>query len=93
MTREQAKSLNVAAAGILQAVDVAGSLGAPGGVLYMGLMSSGYSIAEYQAVVGALEEGGLVLKSGDCYTLTDKGREMNAKVTAAIQAAAERVAA
>ena len=93
MTREQAKSLNVAAAAILQAVDVAGSLGAPGGVLYMGLMSSGYSFNEYETVIGALRTGGLLLKSGDCYTLTDKGREMNAKITAAIRAATERAAA
>lgn len=86
MTRNQAKSLNVAAAGILQAVDAAGSLGAPGGVLYAGLMTSGYTFEEYQQITGAMLAAGLVLKSGECYTLTAKGAALNAQVSAAIDA-------
>ena len=49
--RNDSKSLNVAAAGIMQAIDAAGSMGAPGGVLYAGLMSKGYSFNEYHQIM------------------------------------------
>jgi len=86
MNREQAKTLNVMAAGVLQAVDAAGSLGAPGGILYAGLMSSGCSFENYEMIMGRLQSSGLVKRSGECYTLTDKGVRLNTQITAAIQA-------
>ena len=92
MNRAQSKSLNVAAAGILQAVEVAGSIGAPGGHLYAGLMSSGYSLTEYESIMAALETNGLVRKAGQCFTLTDKGVVINARITAAIAQHQQRAA-
>ena len=89
MKRNKAKSLNVAAAGILQAVDAAGKLGAPGGALYAGLMAAGYTLAEFEQVMAALAgPAGLVLKRGQLYTLTDKGVVMNARITEALRKAA-----
>ena len=85
MERNQAKSLNVAAAGVLQAVAVAGPMGAPGGHLYAGLMGSGYSFVEYESIMGALAANGFVSRRGQCYTLTDKGAVINARITAAIE--------
>ena len=84
MTRSKAMSFNVAAAVILGACAVAGPTGAPGGVMYAGLMSSGYTFTEYQSIMAALEHNGLVEKSGECYTLTDKGIVMNARIDRAI---------
>ncbi len=93
MDRQCAKSLNVAAAGILAGI-AAGGTEATGGQLYAGLMSSGYSFVQYQEIMGALQGAGLVQRHTlERYTLTDKGREMNAKVSAAIAAHAQRAAA
>lgn len=58
-----------------------------------GLMSSGYSLEQYEAIMGAMLGAGLVLKHGECYTLTAKGRELNAKVSAAIAAHQQQRAA
>ena len=82
--RNNSKSLNVAAAGIMQAIEAAGSMGAPGGHLYAGLMTAGYTLADFERVTGALVASGLVLKRGECYTLTTKGAELNAKIDAAL---------
>ncbi len=94
MTREKQKSLNIAAAAILQAIDSQGTEGAKGGVLYAALMATGYTFAEYQHVMGALQGNKFVQRhSLERYTLTDAGRAMNAKVTAAIARNVERAAA
>ena len=91
--RNDSKSLNVAAAGIMQAIDAAGSMGAPGGVLYAGLMSAGYSLADFERVMAGLLAAELADKCGQCYTLTGAGRILNEKITAAIRAATEQRAA
>ena len=91
--RNDSKSLNVAAAGIMQVIDAAGSFGAPGGTLYAGLMSAGYSLAEFEQITAGLLAAGIAQKSGQCYTLTDKGAVLNARITAAIRAATEQRAA
>ena len=80
------KSFNVAAAGILGAVDAAGSLGAPGGILYAGLMSKGYSFNDYSRIMVALASAGLLAQEAgaDAFTLTAKGAELNAKIDAAL---------
>jgi len=80
---------NVAACGILQAIETAGPEGAKGGVLYAALMILGYTFAEYQAIIGALQGGGLVQRHTlERYTLTDKGRTVNARITDALRKAA-----
>ena len=78
------KSFNVAAAGILGACASAGSLGAPGGVMYAGLMANGYTLQDFERITGALAGAGLVLKRGECYTITPKGLELNAMIDAAL---------
>ena len=87
------KSLNVAAAGILQACDAAGEMGAPGGHLYAGLMASGYTFEQYERIMSALVQAGTLTKRGECYKLTAKGRALNDQVSAAIAAHKQRRAA
>ena len=93
--QNSSKSLNVAAAGIMQAIDAAGSLGAPGGILYAGLMSKGYTFNEYHQIMVGLASAGLIGQDAgaECFTLTDKGAVLNARITAAIRAATEQRAA
>ena len=78
------KSFNVAAAGILGACASAGSLGAPGGVMYAGLMANGYTLADFEQITHAMRAVDLIRKRGECYTITPKGLELNAKIDAAL---------
>ena len=48
--------------------------GAPGGVLYAALMSSGINLERFQQLMGTLERIRLVEKHGDCYMTTPTGR-------------------
>ena len=47
--------------------------GVPGGSLYAALMSR-CSLSQFQQMMGALTETGLLRKHGELYTATDKGR-------------------
>lgn len=56
----------------------------PSGVSYLALMSKGITYDEYQAIVGAMVQNGLVTKSGDLLSITDKGRELATKLEGAL---------
>ena len=81
MTKTQ---FNIAAAGILGACAAGGDLGAPGGVMYAGLMSKGYTLQDFNSILGAMVTAGLIDGRGDCYTLTAAGIEINSAIDAAI---------
>ncbi len=48
--------------------------GVPGGSLYAALMKKGCTLPQFEQIMGALTETGLVRKHGELYTATDKGR-------------------
>jgi hypothetical protein len=52
---------------IVEAVNVAGDRGAPGGVLYAACMAHGLSLAQFEQFMGALVAAGKLTKRGDLY--------------------------
>lgn len=58
---------------ILSAIESAGELGAPGGLLYAGLMAHGASLSQYQSLMAGLERKGKVRREGELYFLTIEG--------------------
>lgn len=70
MTVEQLKALKAICDGILETVQLAGPLGAPGGHLYAALMAHGVSLEQFEQLMGGLVAGKLLRKQGDCYFVT-----------------------
>ena len=59
MTREQQiAAVRHVADSIVEAVKVAGSLGAPGGTLYAALMGAGCTLDQFNQFMGALQRAG-----------------------------------
>jgi len=52
---------------IIEAVREAGSQGAPGGHLYAALMAHGFSLEQFQTIMGSLVRVGELEKRGECY--------------------------
>lgn len=61
---------------IVSAVDAAGPLGAPGGVLYAALMGQGCTLQQFQSITGGMVGAGLLCKVGESYFLGELGLEM-----------------
>lgn len=55
------------ATAILETVKEAGPMGAPGGVLYLALMSVGISLSLFETIMSVLVKTGKVTKRGQCY--------------------------
>jgi hypothetical protein len=66
-TPEQIRALALVCSAILDAVREAGSTGAPGGVIYAGLMAAGCSLAQYEAMMGTLVRIGRLERRGEIY--------------------------
>lgn len=66
-TPERIKALRMISDVIMSAVDAAGSLGCPAGVLYAALMAHGCTLAQFESIMGALVRGGSLRKSGNLY--------------------------
>ena len=64
----KADALRAVLSAILEAVEAAGTMGAPGGVLYAGMMSSGCTLQRFNEFMDAMLNTGLLVKSGECYT-------------------------
>jgi hypothetical protein len=77
MTRNEA---NAYLAAILETIAELPN-GAPSGHLYAALMGR-LELTDYQALVGIAKDAGLVQERGHLLTMTPKGREMVAKITA-----------
>ena len=82
MQDQQKIALRALAGAVLEAVDVAGDLGAPGGTLYAALMQCGCSFQQYQQIMAGMVNAGLLRMSGECYSTTDKGKVINARMHA-----------
>ena len=82
MTLDQAKALRRIAKAIIEACDAAGSLGAPGGIMYAALMGQGCTLQQFEQIMAGMVKGGMLERSGECYTATDKGRTFIGMVTA-----------
>ena len=73
MTLLQYNLLRQVADAVLAAVAAAGSMGAPAGVLYAGMMAQGCTIQQFDGIMAGLVGAGMLTKGGDCYHLTAKG--------------------
>jgi len=80
MTHQQAQALRAAACVIIEACDM--PHGAPGGVLYAGLMAQGCTLHQYTQIMNGLTNAGMLTKDGECYSATAKGRTFAGLVTA-----------
>jgi hypothetical protein len=74
MTIEQIRAAQKIGLSVLEAIEEAGELGAPSGVIYAALMTKGCSLPQYQSLMAPLESRGFVTLSDDCYTLNSSGR-------------------
>lgn len=70
---------------LVSAVDEAGVLGAPSGVMYAGLMQH-LSLDDYNAILGIAKQMGYVTESHFLVTITPKGKDFVQKVNAALKA-------
>ena len=64
---DTAKALLAICDAIIETVKDSGSLGAPAGPMYAALMAQGFSLEQYEAIMGALVKAGKLRKSGDLY--------------------------
>lgn len=88
MTREQLDGMQRLGLGVLEAVEEAGELGAPGGILYAAMQAHGASLSQFQSFMGTLTgRGMLTLDECECYHITEQGREFKKKLEAKFGAA------
>jgi len=86
MTTEQIKTAQTIGLAVLESIESAGELGAPSGVIYAGLMSQGCTLSQYTSLMAPLERRGFVCLDGDCYTITQQGKDFMGRLKAAIAA-------
>lgn len=67
MTEQQIQAIRFVASAVVEAVEAAGSLGAPGGHIYASLMQFGCSLHQYQQIMSGLVRAGKLRKSGELY--------------------------
>ena len=66
MTREQ-QAICMVADAVTDAVAAAGERGAPGGVLYAAMMHHGFTLDQFNNLMGALVEVGRLRRTGHLY--------------------------
>lgn len=88
MSPTQLHALATASLGIIEAVEAAGDVGAPGGVLYAAMQAHGASLNQFQGLMRTLTNPGYLTLVGDCYHSTSKTQALKAKLTVAVQAIA-----
>ena len=67
MTTEQVLALKRILDAIIETVKESGPMGAPGGILYAGLMAQGCSLNQFESIMGGLVRAGKLTKQGECY--------------------------
>lgn len=67
---------------ICESVAVAGSVGAPGGVLYAALMAHGCSLNQFESMMSALVCAGRLTKRSECYFVKTSGVDALARAAA-----------
>lgn len=71
LTSQQFAAIRAIADAIEDAVKAAGSMGAPGGVLYAALMAHGISLAQFQSLMDAMVGAGRLTRSGHLYRVAE----------------------
>lgn len=67
MTTAQIQAVRQIVNAIVEAIKAAGPLGAPGGVLYAGLMTQGCSLSQFESLMTGIVKSGMIVKRGECY--------------------------
>ena len=66
-TEQAAKALRLIEDALVESVQAAGALGAPGGILYAALMTHGFTLEQFERIMGYLVKLGKLEKRGDLY--------------------------
>lgn len=67
MSPAQAQALKQICDAVIDTVKQSGPMGAPGGILYAGLMAQGCSLNQFESIMGGLVRAGKLTKQGECY--------------------------
>ncbi len=67
----KARAMAAVLLGVIDAVKEAGPVGAPGGVIYAGLMAQGCSLEQSEQIMAALVGAGRLHRRGDLYFATE----------------------
>jgi len=67
LTPEQIQAIQAVANAIIDSVKAAGSIGAPGGVIYAALMGHGMNLSQFTSIMDALVRANRLTKQGDLY--------------------------
>ena len=81
MSPKQIKTLALVSLAVIEAVEVAGEQGAPGGVLYAAMQANGASLTQFQSLMGTLTRPGYLVLEDDCYRSTTRTPEIKTKLT------------
>lgn len=66
-TSAEVRALLAVLDGIMEAVRVAGPMGAPGGVMYAAMMAQGCTLDQFNQIMSAMVRAGKLQRQGDCY--------------------------
>lgn len=80
MTPMQIHALATASLGVIEAVEVAGEQGAPGGILYASMQAHGASLSQFQSLMQTLVNPGYLALEDDCYRSTRRTLELKTKL-------------
>lgn len=72
LTPTQRRALSDTVDAVECAVRAAGTHGAPGGVIYSGLMMLGCSYSQYTSLMGAMVRNGRLRRDGELYFVMEK---------------------
>lgn len=86
MTPTQIRALATVSLGVIEAVEVAGEQGAPGGVLYAAMQAQGASLSQFQGIMRTLVNPGYLVLEDDCYRSTPRTLELKTKLTNSLAA-------
>lgn len=81
MRPTQIKTLALVSLAVIEAVEVAGMQGAPGGVLYAAMQAQGATLTQFQSLMGTLTRPGYLSLEDDCYRSTTSTPAIKAKLT------------
>lgn len=62
---------------IVESVKVAGTQGAPSGILYLALMAHGCTLAQFESIMGVLVRVGKLTKRGETYFVSAAKADYN----------------
>ncbi|WP_058048814.1 hypothetical protein [Janthinobacterium sp. Ant5-2-1] len=84
MKQAQILAVSHISMGVIKAVEAAGDLGAPGGVLYAAMQSHGAKLKQFQSIMDMLTSPGYLMLEVDCYHTTPCTAQMKARLALVI---------